>query len=66
MMNREQMADMVRDENGDEVRFSSVVPFMDDEIRERLHEELSPCSNQTFFDAYLEAHLEKYGEDFAW
>jgi len=42
--------------------WDAVVEMMDDEIRERLHIELYPCSNQEFFDAYAAAHSEKYGE----
>lgn len=40
----------------------AIVNFMDDEIREKLHDELAPCSEQEFFDAYAKAHQEKYGE----
>ena len=39
--------------------------LMDDEIRERLHAEMAPCTEQEFMDAYCEAHLEKFGERFA-
>ena len=38
--------------------------LMDDEIREQLHADLAPCTDQVFFDAYLVAHREKYGDDF--
>jgi hypothetical protein len=38
---------------------------MDNEIREELHSKLAPCANQVFFDAYVSAHSEKFGENFA-
>ncbi len=37
---------------------------LDDELRELLHANLAPCSEQEFFDAYLDAHCVKYGEEF--
>lgn len=50
--------------NGSEIDFEAAVNLMDDEIREELHAELSPCDDQEFLDAYVERHAEKYGEDF--
>lgn len=50
--------------NGYEVDFDAVVNMMDDEIREKLHNELAPCTDQEFVDAYIEAHEAKYGERF--
>lgn len=50
--------------NGSEIDFEAAVNLMDDEIREELHAELSPCGNQEFLDAYVERHAQKYGEDF--
>ena len=43
--------------------FDAAVELMDDEIRERLHSELAPCSEQEFFTAYEQAHAERYGTD---
>lgn len=49
-------------------RWGVVVPYnvaetlMDEEIMEELNEELAPCSNQKFFDAYAAAHELKFGE----
>lgn len=40
----------------------SAVMMMDDDIRERLHSELAPCTEKAFFDAYAVAHAAKYGE----
>lgn len=51
--------------NNDQVDFEAAVNLMDDEIRESLHMELAPCTEQEFFNAYCEAHEEKYGVEFA-
>ena len=51
--------------NNTQVDFEGAVNLMDDEIREALHAELAPCTDQEFFDAYCNAHEEKYGEKFA-
>lgn len=51
--------------NGYMVDFEICVNLMDDEIREALHAELAPCTEQEFLDAYIEAHAAKYdGEEF--
>ena len=56
------MKTYVVNEYGVEIDYDSAVNLMDDELCERLSDELAPCSNQEFFDAYCEAHEEKYGE----
>jgi hypothetical protein len=48
---------------GNEIDFDAALQLMDDEIRERLHSELAPCSEQEFFTAYERAHAEQYGTD---
>lgn len=48
---------------GKALNFAAAVNLMDDDIREQLHNELAPCTNQVFFDAYVNAHAEKFGED---
>ena len=48
---------------GKVLNFGAAVYLMDDDIREQLHDELAPCTNQVFFDAYVSAHAEKFGED---
>ncbi len=55
----------VFDENGAEVDFKAAVNMMDDGIREELHAEMAPCGDQEFFEAYAEAHEERFGESFA-
>ena len=51
--------------DNDQVDFEAAVNLMDGEIREAIHAELAPCTEQEFFDAYCKAHEEKYGEEFA-
>lgn len=47
---------------GDKVTdYEDAVVLMDDEIREELHAEMAPCSEQDFFDAYCMRHSEKFG-----
>jgi hypothetical protein len=46
------------------VDFESAAVLMDDEIRERLHLAMAPCTDQEFVDAYVKAHRIKYGEEF--
>ena len=50
--------------NGYKIDFNTYAILMDDEIREELHMELAPCTEQEFLDAYVERHAEKFGEDF--
>ena len=49
--------------NGYELDFDAAVNYMDDDIREALHDELSPCTEQEFFSAYEQAHVRKYGAE---
>lgn len=49
--------------NGTTIDFETAVYMMDDELRESIHAELSPCTEQEFFTAYEKAHAEKYGEE---
>ena len=48
---------------GTEIDFDAAVNLMDDEIRETIHSELAPCTEQEFFSAYEKAHAAKYGEE---
>lgn len=50
--------------NGCEIDFNAAVNLMDNEIREQLHDTMSPCSDQDFIDAYMTAHLDKHGDEF--
>lgn len=53
----------VTNKNGVEIDFDTAVYYMDDEIREAVHRDLAPCTEQEFFTAYEAAHAAKYGED---
>lgn len=55
---------MIKNEYGYEFDFDACVNLMDDEVREEVHAELAPCTDQEFFDAYCKAHEEKFGEEF--
>ena len=44
--------------------YGAAVQLMDDEIRERVHEEVAPCTALEFLEAYMIAHKEKYGAEF--
>jgi len=39
-----------------------VVEHMDDDIREKVHAELAPCSRCEYLARYAELHHAKYGE----
>ena len=55
---------MIVTHNGRPVFYDGAVQLMDDSIRELLHLELAPCTEQEFFDAYLFEHQRKFGEEF--
>ena len=57
------MRKMVVNEYGVEVDFEVAVMYMDDEIREEIHNELAPCTDQEFFNEYAKRHEEKFGEE---
>lgn len=44
------------------IHYDVAVNMMDDDLREELHFELAPCTEQEFFEAYAKAHQEKFGE----
>ena len=57
--------DWVEDEDGHLVNYEVAVAMMDDDLREQLHREMAPCTNQEFYAAYVKAHAAKYnGEKF--
>lgn len=47
--------------NGIYLVYDYAEKFMDDDLREELHNELGPCSRQDFFTAYEYKHLDKFG-----
>lgn len=52
----------VTNEYGVAIDFESAVNLMDDEIREAIHA-AGVDTDQAFFDAYVKAHAEKFGEE---
>lgn len=54
---------MVINKNGAEIDFDAAVQLMDDDVREAVHDELAPCTEQEFFTAYETAHFAKFGEE---
>ena len=58
------MANKIVNINGQEISYVAAEALMDDDIREELHRELAPCSEEEFLEAYCKAHKEKYGEEF--
>lgn len=57
------MANVVND-HGVEIDFKVAVLEMDASICEKLNNEIAPCSEQEFFNAYCVDHAKKYGEEF--
>ena len=63
--NSDRTEQYVQDEDGRTVDYAAAVELMDDDLREQLHMEMAPCTNQEFFEAYVKAHAAKYnGEKF--
>ncbi len=55
----------VKDEDGNEILFEAAVNLMDDDLREALHRDMAPCTNQAFYDEYVKRHSAKFnGEKF--
>ena len=49
---------------GNEMDFETLVELMDNEIREKIHNEIAPCTEQEFIERYMKEHKKKYGEKF--
>lgn len=58
------IASAVVDAKGRPVDFPAAVRLMDDDLREELHRELAPCSDQQFLEEYARRHQERFGEEF--
>ena len=52
----------VINKNGAAIDFDVAVSMMDDNIREFVYSEYSPCTEQEFFTAYETLHEKMYGE----
>lgn len=46
---------------GIEINYNAAVELMDDELREEVHDDLAPCTDQEFFDEYARRHAERFG-----
>lgn len=55
---------IVKNQFDHDIDFDVAAQLMDDEIREDLHLNFAPCTEQEFFDEYCKAHLAKYSEEF--
>ena len=44
--------------------YEVAVNLMDNEIREQIHAEMAPCSNEEFLARYIELHEKKFGDEF--
>lgn len=53
----------VENRSGMKFEFEYTIEYMHDEIRERLHDELAPCTEQEFFTAYENEHEKFFGEE---
>ena len=49
---------------GSEVYFEACVSLMDNDIVAQLNDDIVPCTEQEYLDAYIKAHFEKFSEDF--
>jgi hypothetical protein len=50
--------------NNAQWKMEPIAELMDDEIREILHNEITPCSDLLFLEIYLEQHKKKHGVEF--
>lgn len=46
-----------------EIDYDVAVNLMDDDLREEIHADLSPCTEQEFFNEYARRHEIKFGEE---
>ena len=44
--------------------WEAITDYMDDDLREQIHSELAPCTEEEFLTKYMGLHLEKFGEEF--
>ena len=44
--------------------FEAIVNLMDDDIREEVHRDIAPCTDEEFLAEYCTRHYEKYGVEF--
>ena len=44
--------------------YEVAVNLMDDDLREAIHSEIAPCTDEEFLEKYMEEHEKKFGENF--
>ena len=54
----------ITNQYGIEFDFCIIVSLMDNDLREKLHREIAPCTEQKFFNTYCKDHFKKYSEEF--
>lgn len=42
----------------------TIAAYMDDELREEVHNLMSPCTDASFLEEYISRHFDKYNEIF--
>lgn len=50
--------------NNEAVDYDAAVNLMDDALREEVHADLAPCTEQEFLNEYVKRHEAKHGETF--
>lgn len=58
------VASEVETSYGRMIDFDAAMNVADPEIVEELHGRLAPCTDQEFYDAYCEAHIDRYDDEF--
>ena len=53
----------VTNKSGKQIDFEQAVNVMDDDMRNEIHNELAPCTEQDFFTAYEKLFEERTGEE---
>lgn len=56
------MRKTVVNEYGVNIDYDLAVSMMDDDLREEIHGEFAPCTDQQFFDEYVKRHAKKFNE----
>lgn len=56
------MEKYVTNEHGVKIEYGVAEGLMDSDLREKVAYDISPCTAQEFFDAYVKAHQKKFGE----
>ena len=52
----------ITDDDGNDWNY--IVSLMDDDIREAVHADLAPCTEEDFLQEYRKRHFEKYHDEF--